>query len=518
MAVSTDAAARRTFGSGARWGGRLSLVVGITLSLYILLLVNIIAFRHPLRIDLTAEGLHTLSERTLDRLELVQEPIRVVLPSAVQAQNPRLQAELEVLIRALGLLHEMMQAQPLIRVEEEFDIFQEPERWVDVRSRFDLAETQVNRFIFFAGEGNEFRQAVTAADLATFGAVSDPISEQPQVLEFHGEKVLADAIMRLIKRSRLPIYFTQDKQELFLLPAPGAAARGRADAGALNALRSELETAGFEPRELALSSVEKIPDDCRLLVIAQPFQSYRHEELLVIDRYLQGGGKLLVTLGPGVTGLESLLAEWGVEVKPGRIVLRRVAVEGSMETSNLTIRRYNPRHPVTEPFLQGRVFQAQILNCRALTAAGQERRLAADPLLETYSGPGDTHLRAGTGGSREIFEKGDFTVAIAVAERPPTSTVPPNYTPLDTRLIVAGASNWLRDENFPHLSHRDFFLNCVDWLVGAEDVSGTSGTQWAERTLDMSGGFRIYVRWVPTVVIPGIFLLLGVFVYFLRRV
>ena len=82
---------------------------------------------------------------------------------------------------------------------------------------------------------------------------------------------------------------------------------------------------------------------------------------------------------------------------------------------------------------------------------------------------------------------------------------------------MVGASNSLTDGLFPQGSHRDFFLNAVAWLTGREERTSLGGQEWTRRTLDMSEDFRRYLRWVPTLVFPGIFLFFGAFVYYLRR-
>jgi ABC-type uncharacterized transport system involved in gliding motility auxiliary subunit len=116
----------------------------------------------------------------------------------------------------------------------------------------------------------------------------------------------------------------------------------------------------------------------------------------------------------------------------------------------------------------------------------------------------------------EVLEKGDFTLALAVKqlefERPPEQ-----FRPKAARLVVVGASNFLTDGLFPQGSHRDFFLNAVAWTTGREERTTLGGQEWTRRTLDMTEDFRRYLRWVPTLVFPGIFLFLGAFVYYLRR-
>ena len=508
-------ALRVGFSRGRVWSGRLALVVGTALCAYILFLANIIIFRHPVRWDLTQERLHTLTPRTLETLKSVQAEIQVLVPTFLQRDNPRHLAQREVLERARSLLNEYVALQPLIKVID-VDAIARPETWQTLRAQYDLEASQLNRFLFFSGEGgDQIRQSVTPEDMAIFGPVEDPRLDVPEVVDYRGERVITDSLLRLMERRRRHVYFTQDKQEISLFPArPSAQASGPS---ALNALRRELTTAGYEAHSLALSLASDVPADCELLVIAQPFQSYRYEELLTIDRYLQRGGRLFVALGANTTGLETLLEEWGVGVKDGVIQARRVGAHGWGETKQLLIRRFQANHPATRVFLGSR-FLLRMLGGRALTPKGNERQLRSTPLLETFSEGGESHLLVSATGNSEVLEERDFPVAMAVEQEAPTANAPVNFKRLDTRIVVVSASDFLIDKNFNHASHRDFVLNCFAWLVGEEERATTSGDEWKRRSLDMDAEFRRYVKYVPTLVLPGIFLCLGAFVYYLRRV
>ena len=70
----------RTFGTGRRLSGVGDFILSFFLALYVLLLWNIIVFRHPVRLDLTRDRIHTLSQATLDRLELVREEMDRIVP------------------------------------------------------------------------------------------------------------------------------------------------------------------------------------------------------------------------------------------------------------------------------------------------------------------------------------------------------------------------------------------------------------------------------------------------------
>jgi hypothetical protein len=500
---------------GKRWTSRLRLGAGVVLCAYILLVSNIIIFRHPMRFDLTEERSHTLSRATLDKLKLVGGEIKVVIPTFLVEGNQDHVAQRQVLLRARSLLNEYLAAQPLIKIAAEVDALQEGDRWLQVRKEYDLTGAQVNRFIFFAGPANEFRQAVTPRDMAILG---DPreLGGPPEIKRFQGEKAITDAITRLIERRKRKVYFTQDKEELSLSPE-GAQAK---QPSFLIGVRHELETQGMEAREVSLSEAREVPSDCELLVIAGPYQPYSSRELEVIRKYLQGGGRLFVALGPRRTGLEDLLESWAVKVLDGSIQGVREKLEPlgppTRSTSGwVAARRFNGAHPITRVFQNVPRFELRLFSPRPLSAEARET-LEASSLIETPKAEGESYYLVKEGKTGEAPQAGSFELAACVEQRAPARP-PPGFQKLDTRIVVVGARNFLADGYFDQVSHRDFFLNCVAWLLGEEEKATVGGQEWAERTLKMSPSIRRFLFWVPIFLFPGVFLCAGMFVYYLRR-
>ncbi len=519
MAVSTAASPTKkrsaSFGGRARWAGRLRVTVGVVLSFYIVFLLNLIVFRHPVRFDLTAESTHTLSPGTRKQLELIGEEIRVLIPRYNQIQNPAHAAERRVLDRARRLLEEYMVAQPRIRIVAEVDVLREPEEWTSVRTRYGLTANQVNRFVFLAGPANEYRQTVMPRDLATFKESPDPRVMEPEVVAYRAEKALTDALKRLVFRERRPVYVTQDKGEVPLQP------RSQLEPG-LSVFRRELETSGFEVRPLALGAVDEIPPDCAVLAIVRPVTEFEPVELRRIERYLNDGGKLIVALGPTATGLEAVLEKWGVGCGDGVVVERRLSGTARLDSKEPTATRFHPTHPITRVFRDASRFEVQLYAPRPLAPGGAGRGLEGLSLLDLVSSPS-------TGRSFYLVDRdrrgdaaamaptpGDFSVAVAVRQQVPDRP-PAGFQRISTRLVVVAGASLFADPKLPQFSHRDFVMNSINWLVGQDELATIGGEEWVKRTLKSGREIRQFLFWAPVVVFPGVCLLIGVVVYFVRR-
>lgn len=524
MAVSDDQAASTggTFSSGKRWVARLGTAISVLLSLYILLVVNVIIYRHPMRIDLTEEGLHRLSPETRTRLDLLHEEIRVVVPHFQQPRNARHAAEIRVLSRALNLLKEYNLYQPRVRLLAQVNVYSEPDRWQQLCRKHDLAPNQVNRMIFMAGEGDAFRQVVTPSDLAAFSESRDPVLP-PEVTSFRGEEAMTAAIVRLMERDRKKVYFTTGHGELSL------SARGGRPAD-LGALRHDLDGSGFEALELALAQRARVPDDCRLLVIAGPTQRFTEDELDRIERYLLvEEGRLLVTLSGERTGIETLLEGWGVRVRTGEIHTRLELPGQRLDQSEVVVRQLNQAHPITAPLREAAGLEIRLYGPQPLSVEGGQARLRTDVLIAT--GPDSGSVRYRRVGAADVDEEGEapgrqgFVLATATREER-LERPPPDWVQRRTRVVVVGASSFLRDAQdqasvrggYLSASHRDFFVNCVQWLVGDERRIAISGRASRERKLPpLQGSLRRFLFLSSVLIFPGIFLAVGIAITFLRR-
>lgn len=411
-------------------------------------------------------------------------------------------------------MNEYCAIQPLVKIAAEVNVFDRPDRWLEVKERFDLDASQVNRFLFFAGGSKELRQAVTPQDLAAFGPSRDPAIAVPKIKAFRGEEAITTAITRLIERRKRPVYFTQGHGELALRPEE---ARAAGPAG-LSAFLHELKTEGLEPRELSFGISREVPDDCALLVVAAPDQAYSREDLGAIDRYLQRGGKLFAALGPARgTAFDDLLAAWGARALEGRLEARKsLPGGGHIYVPRVPVRAFHKAHPVTRVFESVPRFEMYLENARPIASGGAEKGLESTPLIEVVSREGEGYYLVSDRKDPELPKPGDFELAVAVEQRAPERP-PPGFRRLGTRIVVAGSPSFLRDQSFLTGSHRDFTMNCIAWLLGEEDRVTVGGQEWAERMIKASPGIQRFLFWVPVFLLPGIFLCMGAFVYYLRR-
>ncbi len=499
----------RTFSRARRWLLASNLAIIIALTLYLVIGLNLIVFRHPVRFDFTVEKVHTLSGETRTRLGLVQEEVRVIIPTFFQAENPLHQIERQVFTRARGLLIEYIALQPRIRISEELDLLslENASRWKKLCQDLKLVENQINRFYFVSGKEDAFRQVVTLEDLAVY---DKPVTRldptPPRIHKFQGERAFTAALTRLLRRERPKIYFTTDWGE------PSIDQEGE---GELADLRRELELNGYEARKLSLAKMESVPPDCDLLAVIAPSRPLSAADQGKLEDYLRREGRLWAALGINETELERVLANWGIDVPKGQIFQESTAFGKYSYWFNTVIAtEFNAGHPITRDFQRGS-FQVGGGASRPIGSRGGDD-LDFTWLYRTPLKPASL-LDVNRNRIKDPSEKtGQFNLAAAVSRKPPERP-PPGWKPLATRLAVFGDSSCLRNGELRKYSHRDVALNTVRWLLGREEEVGIGDSEWKEHRVPWTPEVQQFLFWVPIFLFPGIVLCMGVFVYVLRR-
>ena len=287
-------------------------------------------------------------------------------------------------------------------------------------------------------------------------------------------------------------------------------------------LGGELDTHGVDAAELSLATLARlsmeVPPDCEALILAGPLQAYSQDEAEVVRSYLNRGGRLLLLLSQGKTGLEYILEDWGVTIREGDVRQIQLLPGTRMATNWVAVRSFDRRHAITSVFEKLSRFEMTLYLPRALVAGGREKGRDATVLLETGPGGDDkaSFLVVKEEG-RQQQTPGSFPVAVAVEQFVPERP-PPGFQHVDTRLVVVGARGFIEDEFFRRPLHRDFFMNSLAWLLGEEEQATVSGEEWTESMLPMGDATaRKFLLWVPLGLLPATFLAFAALVFFARR-
>ena len=426
-----------------RAGLGMNAVLAVVLAGMVLVLSNVLMQAFPVRLNLEAADRYVLSEQSKRMLEGLSAQVRVV---AFFESNSRFATDVTHLLREYAHAASRI---PALTLEVEFlDPDRDIARTRELARHYELTEPNV---VVFESGGR--RSYVTADALGRFEhEMTGPGRIMRRYIGFTGEQVFSSAILS-VTESRAPVaYFLQG--------------HGERDTAAVNpagysGVVRELKRQNVDVRPLNLPAAGQVPDDCAVLAIAGPTHRIAEAEVAMIGDYLRRrNGRLLLLADPRVsTGLDPLLAEWGVELGQG------VVYGMSLTGGELVVTAYG-EHAVTRPF---NAVMTAFYNPRAVyPAGGRDRRAQADRAQVTVL------AMTGMEGWEQLDPEqdpprydegqdnpGPVPVAVAVERGLPSADI------RSTRLIVIGDSAFvsngaLRQGVGGNLS---FFMCAFNWLA-----------------------------------------------------
>ena len=254
------------------------MTAAIILVIVLVVVITLLSQRHYFRWDLTSTGEHTLSDKTLQVLKNVQEPVTIKAFVRVGFQ------EAEDTDRLLSAFHYNA---PNIDYE-----LIDPERNPSVTRRYNVKS--INTIVL---EGYARSQTVKLAD----------------------EEHITNALITLIESEPRKVYWlTGHGERVFKGQEPGA----------LTMLQEGLSNENYEFLEINLMQKD-IPKNASLVVVAAPVKPLFTEEVTSLDKYLRRGGRIIVFLEPyNDGGLKDFLKTYGIRITGDIIVDKLSRVMG----------------------------------------------------------------------------------------------------------------------------------------------------------------------------------------------
>jgi len=279
--------------------------------------------------------------------------------------------------------------------------------------------------------------------------------------------------------------------------------------------KKQLGDENYQTQTLPFLQKMEIPKDCTMAVIAGPQNDYLPPEIDVINKYLQGGGRVLAMLDAGVElpNLTKLLGDWGVTARNDLVIDENpVAQIFGTEPYMPLIVKYGS-NPIVQP-LNGRATLFPLSRSFEVSKDSKSG-VSADSLCDTSSDSYD--VRDWTPKIKEIkFEagkdlKGPLTVAVA------GSFSGGGEKKTEGRFVAMGTSLVAANSFLNFQSNRDFIMNSINWLSADEDLISIRATPPESQHLNMNAEAMRRVLILGVFGIPILIVLAGVLVWWERR-
>ncbi len=462
--------ARRQLGA---WGRRRSTrmgaqsVVVVVLVGAVLVLVNVLAVRHPLRVDLSQGGTFTLAPQSVKVLEGLKDEVKV---TGFFQKGDSSEAKFKDLLDTYRQYSQRISSETV-----------DPDTHPAVAKQYGI--TKYDTIVLESG-GREARiQAVSEQDLTNalirLGKTS---KKRIAVLEGHGEPSLTD---------------------------PGV--------NGLSQAKDALERQGYEVTPLLLAHTGSVDAGTTAVIVADPQKPLLRQELDALKAYVSGGGRLLLLIGPGPkTGIEELAAQWGVTFREDTVIDPMSRLFGGDYTTPV-IRTYGD-HEIVKDFRLATLFPlAQSLTFQPPTASEIEYRALALSSPESW---GETQIVGG----KARFDRGqdaqgplDLVAAIVPKSPSPAGEGDASGQPPVWRAVVSGNARFAVNGFFNLSGNGDLLVASINWLAEDQDLIAIRPKEGASSPLLLTAGQQRLVFWVPVLILPGVIAGYGFAVWRRRR-
>lgn len=483
-----------SFSAARRWGIRLDYAVRTAVVFAVVVMVNYLGARWYHRSYLSSQTRQPLSSLTTGLLRSLTNQVRVTL--FYDKEDP-------FFTTVSALLNDYHNVNPGLTVDAvdyRWDAG-EAEKVKD-HYRTQLAGVTNKNLIIFDCENRV--KIVNGNALAQYIYERVPgqkgLEFRRKPVAFLGEKMFTAALLAVTSPKPLNACYLTGHGEH---PLDGA------DETGYLTFSSVLRQNYVQIQTFTLGGANAVPGDCNLLVIAGPTTPLQEVELEKIDEYLHRGGRLLVLLNYASlkrpTGLEKILAGWGVDVGRGTVS----DAKNSFSGSDIPVYDFGPRpHPIVNP-LAGSALHL-ILPC-AVGRLDVGNPPADAPRVEeiAFTGPNATANGGDARGPRR------FSLAVAVEK----GRVPGVITDRgSTRIVAVGDSIFLGNQMIESAGNRDFLGSAINWLLDRPHLTeGVGPRPITEFRLALTKAQLQTLRWILLAGMPGVALLFGGLVWLRRR-
>lgn len=528
--TSEKSAARRRLVQGSTLGA------GMVMALVLLAMLNYLAFRHYQRFDWTSSQLYSLSEKSLSVVRGLDQNVDMVI---------FLSPASELYDAVDELLSRYAAANPARINKREVD---PAKNLLEARRLVEQYSIERENVVVIATEDD--RRVIDEFDLAEYDYSGAQFGQGPTMKEFKGEKLITSNLLALVEARKPRILFTSGHGE------------GQLDAGSergLSQARDLLGKDNFEIEEWSSLGKDDVPSGTDLLVVAGPMTGFLPPELETFDRYLEAGGRMLMLLDPvfaqaSAEGLGPLvdlgLADWlrayGVEIRDD-IVIDPSSEMPFFGPETLFTDSYGS-HPIVESLEQTRT-RVLLPLVRSVSRSEEvdERFKVADLVKTSGEGWGETDLArldqiglddadvagpvslgvAVTFAAMDGSDRSDGADGDALGEEPAAETEPAELDLCtdgdgdedapEARLVVLGDYDFATDGHIMSAANSVLLLNTFNWLVKRDELIDIEAREPKQTSLNLTRDEIANVYLWVLVLLPGLAIVAGVWVYRSRR-
>lgn len=512
--MSNPSEPKESFQPGRGFGIGFQVAIGVVSLLAIVVMTNYIASIHYGRWEMTGDSRFRLSPMTARLLQTITNDLEVTV--LFDPSEP-----LSLYGSVTGLLREYQNVNPRIKMEI-IDPARKPAAAELVLARNQLVSSGARNMVLFSYQGRtrpvyerdlsdyDIQEAVDAA----FGSGTGTNAMKRK--SFKGELMFSSAIFSVLEDRKDKAYFVSGHREHSF--------ENKERNFGYSEFAELLASKSVSLESLVLHGTNSIPADCRLLIVAGPFDPYQRGEVEKIDAYLKRGGRALFLFGyrpllygrPAASQLDGILSAWGVRVGASLVM----DPDNTISKEDIVVSDFGD-HPITRPLSaanDSRLYFSlprpvgRLDNGAKSADAPQVTELArTGPKAYTVSDVSTNRFRI----NPAVDRVGVVPLAVAV-ERGSIQGVAEDRG--STRLVVVGDPILFSNTTIGNVANKDFASLVIHWLLDrSQMLGGIEPRPLTEYRVMLSPGQFQVIRWVFLAGLPFAVLFPGLLVWARRR-
>jgi hypothetical protein len=476
----------------------LNVLIQVGILVFILGMVNYIAFNHYKRWDYTRNQKYALSEKTKNVLRGLKKQTTAIVFFATGSD---ISGDLERLLREYQFTSDK-------KLTVEFvDTYRNITRARELQAKYKFG-AQENIVILDYDGRTKF---INAADMADYDNSGAMFGQPPLLKAFKGEQAITGGLLEI----------SEDRQnKLYAVSGQGEREISDEDLGLI---KTYIERENIKIDTLNLQNVDAVPQDAKALLVFGARYDFSEREIKLLRDYWEKKGRLFILLDPNVPTprLTEFLADQGVKPQDDRI----------LRTMKLAPGITGLLREVTGLFIEGSPVTKRLKDVNGLFTGAtqslwpdhqraQSQNIRLTPLVKASEGYwGETEYNIHEGDPVFFDPKTDHAPPLIIVMSVEKGALNDGSIRVESsRMIVAGNSEFISNKSLSEANaNLDFTLAGIDWLLDREELIGIAPKVNKTLALNLTDAQVGNILVLAVGVIPGIAALLGFLTWWKRR-
>ncbi len=457
-----------------RSGAYVTMVSAVVI--VIILVANMLVSKMNIQIDLSKQGMYTLSEDTTNMLKDLADDVTIYY---------------------------------LVAAGDEVDQFK------NIVKQYDAASSKVNvvykdpvlypkfasDYVDDTVQANSFLVVNDATNVAKYVDYNDMLVQELDYSTYSYTVTAIDVEGELT--SAIQYVTTTDRSKMYIMEGHGETAVG-------DTFTSTVDKLNIETASLKTATQSSIPDDCDILFINAPQSDFTEDEVALIEDYLAKGGKAIITLDYNAYELpnfRSVLEYYGIEMAEGIVFEGDASMHSSKYVDELLPNIKT--HDITTQARESGILISMPVASGLTISDTLRKTLTVEPLLTTSdSAYSKTATQISTSEKEDGDIEGPFNLGLIATD---------TYDDATAQVVVYSGGAYTFGDDTTSYSNQKLLTGTIGYLVGDTDLLSIPTKSLAGSTVTINSEHAFMLGALAIAVIPLIFLIIGGIITYRRR-